>query len=92
MSRRLCLALLTLTLACGDDDGPAGPGGDGGMGDGGGAPTYHQDVAPIVARHCLTCHVEGGIGPFPLDTYEGVREVGPEARLAVERREMPPWM
>ncbi|MEZ4247543.1 MAG: monooxygenase [Polyangiales bacterium] len=92
MPRRLCLALLTLTLACGDDDGPAGPAGDGGTPDGGGAPTYHQDVAPIVARHCLTCHVEGGIGPFPLDTFEGVREVGPQARLAVSRRQMPPWM
>ncbi len=92
MTRGLTLLLLALGLACGGDDAPAGPG-DGSMpSDAGEVPTYHRDVAPIVARHCLSCHVEGGIGPFPLDTYEGLRDVGPASRLAVERRQMPPWM
>jgi len=65
----LILAPLTLALACGDKggdtggttDGGAGDGGttaDGGSGDGGSAgdPTWYQDVQPLIAEHCWTCH------------------------------------
>ena len=34
------------------------------------APTYWQDVAPIYFDNCVTCHREGGAGPFVLDDYE----------------------
>lgn len=82
---------LSLVGCGGDDSGPAGSDASV-VRDSGGVPTYHQDVAPIVARHCLSCHVEGGIGPFELDTFALVRFAAPEARLAIEERQMPPWM
>ena len=88
----LVVCCLTALGACGDGgSGPAGT--DASVPrDANGVPTYHQDVAPIVARHCLTCHVEGGIGPFVLDTFASVRFAAPEAREAIETRQMPPWM
>lgn len=85
----LTLALGLTACPSGDGDGPAR------TGDSGTAtpvPTYHQDVAPIVARHCLGCHAEGGIGPDPFDTYERLSARGGVAGLAIERRQMPPWM
>ena len=32
--------------------------------------TWYQDVAPIVSKHCMSCHQDGGIAPFSLTTYE----------------------
>ena len=54
-------------------------------------PTFAADVAPIVYSRCAPCHHAGGVGPFPLTTYEQVRK---RARQIVEvtgRRYMPPW-
>src|SRR6185369_5066583 len=33
------------------------------------APTFHKDVEPIIQTSCQSCHLAGGIGPFPLDTF-----------------------
>jgi len=55
------------------------------------APTYAEDIAPIVMKNCAACHREGGIGPFSLLTYE---ETQPLAGLIADRtaaREMPPF-
>jgi len=54
--------------------------------------TYHRDVAPLVQEKCGGCHVEGGIAPFPLQTYEQVFEHRSEIREAVQTRTMPPWL
>ncbi len=54
--------------------------------------TYWDDVAPLVQRECLSCHIEGGVGPFPLTTYDEVRGAGPEVVAAVTAGVMPPWM
>ncbi|WAS90799.1 monooxygenase [Nannocystis punicea] len=56
-----------------------------------GGPTYHQDIAPLLARSCTTCHRSGGIAPLSLTTYE---EVAPFAGLiatSVAERTMPPY-
>jgi hypothetical protein len=58
----------------------------------GSAPTYHADVAPLMRRECLSCHLEDGVGPFPLDTYERVREHAESVVDAVESGYMPPWL
>jgi hypothetical protein len=55
------------------------------------APTYHADVAPLLAERCATCHVEGGLAPFPLETYEQAAEVAGAIAFVTERRIMPPW-
>lgn len=53
--------------------------------------TWHQDVAPIVAKHCGSCHVEGGIAPFPLDSYDAAQSTAGLMLEAVESGIMPPW-
>lgn len=53
--------------------------------------TFARDVAPILFKHCVTCHRPGQTVPFSLLTYEDAR---PRARRIAEvtrRREMPPW-
>ncbi len=54
--------------------------------------TYHRDVAPLMQEKCGGCHVEGGIAPFPLQTYEQAFELREEIREAVQARTMPPWL
>lgn len=57
-------ALVLCLVGCGDDGMTVDPD----------APTYHADIVPLIQRECLTCHVEGGIGPFRLDSYDTVVE------------------
>ena len=52
---------------------------------------YHADARPILEEKCVTCHVEGGIAPFPLDSYDRVKAVAAAAAFAVENGSMPPW-
>jgi hypothetical protein len=54
-------------------------------------PTWSKDVAPIVQRHCQTCHRPGEAGPFPLLTYQDARRRAEKIRAAVADRVMPPW-
>ncbi len=53
--------------------------------------TYCRDIAPMVFANCLRCHREGECGPFPLATYEDVRDRAAEIASVVEQRIMPPW-
>lgn len=54
--------------------------------------TYWQDVAPIYYENCVTCHREGGIGPFVLDDYQTAATWASASAMAVENRVMPPWL
>jgi len=54
--------------------------------------TFTRDIAPIVFKHCATCHRPGQSAPFPLLAYDDVKK---HARQIVEvtgRRFMPPWL
>lgn len=53
---------------------------------------WHRDVQPIVAARCATCHVPGGITPFPLQTYEDAKEHSAQIADAVVAKRMPPWV
>jgi hypothetical protein len=53
--------------------------------------TYHRDVAPLVQQKCGSCHVEGGIAPFPLQSYAEVFAMRGAVKAAVKARIMPPW-
>ena len=53
--------------------------------------TYHRDVAPLLARHCTTCHREGGIGPFALTSFTEAHETAGAIADATGARIMPPW-
>ena len=54
-------------------------------------PTYHQDVRPILDRHCTACHTPGGPAPMPLDSLEAVRDAGDRLLRAIQADRMPPW-
>lgn len=53
--------------------------------------TYHADVAPILAAHCVECHTPDGIGPFSLLNYRQVLRRGQQIVEVTESGFMPPW-
>jgi mono/diheme cytochrome c family protein len=57
----------------------------------GDVPTYTGTVAAILAERCVTCHVPGGIGPFPIENYDDARGWAAMTREVVRTRRMPPW-
>jgi mono/diheme cytochrome c family protein len=52
---------------------------------------YHPQVETIVNKHCVSCHTEDGIAPFPLETYEQVSGIAQIVDTVVQSRQMPPW-
>jgi hypothetical protein len=81
---RVHLPLTLLLVACGagggdDDDTPSE------------RTTWYQDVAPIVAEHCMGCHRDGGIAPFSLTEYQDAADVATMMLFEVEQGNMPPW-
>lgn len=95
--------LVSLLLAgCGTTDDNAPPsntGGSAGSGatdsggtSAGGAPTWHQDIAPLVAERCAGCHQEGGIAPFGLQTYEQAKMWSPTFDAPLRAGTMPPFL
>ena len=56
------------------------------------AVSYHQQIAPILAKYCASCHRPGQSGPFPLLTYEDARKRAAQIAAATRRRYMPPWL
>lgn len=54
-------------------------------------PTFSRDVAPIVFRHCVTCHHPGVNSAFSLVAFEDVRPRAKAIAAATISRYMPPW-
>ena len=105
MFRRCVVGSLSLTLclsACGGDasseaSGSAGSEGEstsaGDTGDTGDAqrPNWHEDIAPLVAEHCVGCHQDGGIAPFAIPDYQTAKLWAPLIAENVAAGLMPPW-
>ena len=53
--------------------------------------SFSDSVVPILKRHCLSCHREGGVAPFAMDSYRTVYGWAPMMREVVRTRRMPPW-
>ena len=53
--------------------------------------SYEKEVAPMLAKNCVACHTEGGIGPFAMDSYEKVKQWSGMMREAVRTDRMPPY-
>ncbi len=94
----LCGALLLACSSTSPSSSPAsaGAGSTGGESAGAGAPsladvTYHKHVEPILQRSCQSCHVTGGIAPFPLLTYSQQRLSRGRSRSKPKTESMPPW-
>ena len=55
------------------------------------APTYYGDIAPLYAAQCLDCHLDGGLAPMPLDSYDAAVQWAEASAASVAARTMPPW-
>lgn len=55
------------------------------------AVSYWRDVRPILAEHCVGCHVEGGIAPLRLDDVEHATPFAELIAGATAERSMPPY-
>ena len=40
-------------------------------------PTWNGQILALMEEHCVSCHVDGGVGPMPLDTYESMEAQAP---------------
>lgn len=52
---------------------------------------YHGRIGRIFQENCQTCHREGGIGPFTLETYESAYLYRDLIGYMVGEGRMPPW-
>lgn len=75
------LMTLSLLAACGEDKGDTSTS----------DVVYTRDIKPMTDAHCATCHVDGGIAPFPLTTYDEVSSMAAAANAAIQGGRMPPW-
>ncbi len=53
--------------------------------------TFNRDVAPVLYRHCTSCHRAGEIAPMALVSYEDARPWAKSIRDKVSDGAMPPW-
>jgi hypothetical protein len=65
------------------------PGDDAGLS---GGVTYYGQLRPVLARHCQSCHVSGGVAPFALTTYEEASLWGSRLVEVTRDRVMPPYL
>jgi hypothetical protein len=54
-------------------------------------PTFSRDVAPILFKHCVSCHRPGEAAPMSLLTYESARPWAASIARRVADGVMPPW-
>lgn len=55
------------------------------------APTWAQEIAPILYTNCTKCHHLGGVAPNPLITYTDAFNYRFLMRQHVDSNYMPPW-
>jgi len=55
------------------------------------APTFSEDVAPIMFTKCASCHRPGEVAPMPLLSYSEARPWASAIKQKVSTRAMPPW-
>jgi hypothetical protein len=55
------------------------------------APTFVDQVAPLLHQNCAGCHRPGDIAPMSLRSYDEVRPWAKSIARVVADREMPPW-
>lgn len=53
--------------------------------------TYTKDIAPILAKNCLSCHTKGGLGPFSMASYRKVAGWSDMIAEVIMTKQMPPW-
>ena len=54
-------------------------------------PTWYQDIQPLVAANCRTCHFSGGPANSSFESYETTKGLASLMATYAETRAMPPW-
>ena len=54
-------------------------------------PTWSGDIAKLIYGNCTSCHRNGGIAPFALETYDEVSSMAGWVQQSIETKKMPPW-
>jgi mono/diheme cytochrome c family protein len=52
---------------------------------------YATEIAPILAEKCVTCHTQGGMGPFAMNSYDVIKGFSPMIREVLRTKRMPPY-
>ncbi len=53
--------------------------------------SYSKSIAPMLIDNCVTCHRQGGIGPWQMSSYDMIKGFAPMIREVVRTERMPPW-
>jgi peroxiredoxin len=51
---------------------------------------YAADIVPIVERRCVSCHQDGGIAPFAMNSHQMLQGWSPMIRETLLTKRMPP--
>lgn len=54
--------------------------------------SYHEHIAPILQKNCVSCHQQSEIGAMPLTTYEEVASYGQMIAYVTKTGIMPPFL
>lgn len=52
---------------------------------------FNRHVEPLLRANCGSCHADGGIGPFPLQSYADSKRRSGMVAYVTESGLMPPW-
>ena len=77
------LAVVVLTAGCAGERASEGATG---------ITTFNRDVAPLLFKHCSSCHRPAGAAPFALLTYADARKRVRQIARVTRSRFMPPWL
>ena len=53
--------------------------------------SYEKSIAPLLIDKCVSCHRDGGIGPWQMSSYDMIKGFAPMIREVVRTQRMPPW-
>lgn len=53
--------------------------------------SYAKDVAPILEKHCVSCHSAGNIGSWAMSSHRKVKGMSAMIEEVLLARRMPPW-
>ncbi|HZV07114.1 MAG TPA: redoxin domain-containing protein [Gemmataceae bacterium] len=53
--------------------------------------TYTKHIAPLLRKHCVTCHHTGSLAPFALTSYGDAAGWSETIQEVIEDQRMPPW-
>jgi len=51
---------------------------------------YASDIVPIIERRCVSCHQDGGIAPFAMNSHQMLQGWSPMIRETLLTKRMPP--